>query len=137
MAPRYLLDTNICIYIRRRRPREVLTQFLQLKTGEAALSVVTYGELVYGMMKLHAPPPRQSVEQLDEFVSLIGVMPLPVDAGRKYGEIRSFLETKGEIIGGNDLWIAAHALSADLILVTNNEREFRRVPDLKIENWTK
>jgi tRNA(fMet)-specific endonuclease VapC len=136
-GPRYLLDTNICIYIRRRRPREDLTQFLQLRTGEAALSVVTYGELVYGMVKLHAAPSRQSVEQLDEFVSLIGVMPLPVDAGRKYGEIRSILETKGEIIGGNDLWIAANALSADLILVTNNEREFRRVPDLKIENWTK
>ena len=137
MAPRYLLDTNICIYIRRRRPPEVLTQFLQLRAGEAVLSVVTYGELVYGMVKLQAPPPRQSVQQLDEFVSLIGVMPLPTDSGKRYGEIRSFLEAKGEIIGGNDLWIAAHAISANLILVTNNEREFRRVPDLKIENWAK
>jgi tRNA(fMet)-specific endonuclease VapC len=137
MAPRYLLDTNICIYIRRRRPPEVLTQFLQLTAGEAALSIVTYGELVYGMMKLHAPPLRQSVDQLDEFVSLIGVMPLPIDAGRKYGEIRSFLEAKGEVIGGNDLWIAAHAISAGMILVTNNEREFKRVPNLKTENWTR
>lgn len=135
MAPRYLLDTNICIYIRRRRPPEVLTQFLQLRAGEAVLSVVTYGELVYGMVKLHSLPTRQSVEQLDEFVSLIGVMSLPVDAGRRYGEIRAFLEAKGQMIGGNDLWIAAHAISADLILVTNNEREFRRVPELKIENW--
>jgi tRNA(fMet)-specific endonuclease VapC len=135
VAPRYLLDTNICIYIRRKRPPEVLSHFLQLRAGEAVLSVITYGELVYGMMKLHRPPPRQSVEQLDEFTSLIGVMPLPTGAGRKYGEIRSFLEVKGEIIGGNDLWIVAHAISAGLILVTNNVREFRRVPDLKIENW--
>ena len=136
MAPRYLLDTNICIYIRRRRPPEVLTQFLRLETGEAVLSVMTYGELVYGMVKQQAPPPRRAVEQLEEFVGLIGVMPLPAEAGRRYGEIRSFLESRGEIIGGNDLWIAAHAISADLTLVTNNEREFRRVPDLKIENWT-
>ena len=137
MAPRYMLDTNICIYIRRRRPPEVLTQFLQLHAGEAVLSVVTYGELVYGMVKQQERPLQQAVAQLEEFVSLIGVMPLPVEAGIKYGQIRSFLEFKGQIIGGNDLWIAAHAVSADLILVTNNEREFRRVPDLKIENWAK
>jgi tRNA(fMet)-specific endonuclease VapC len=103
---------------------------LQLAAGEAVLSVVTFGELVYGMV-------NQSVAQLDEFVSLIGVVPLPTDAGNRYGEIRTFLEAKGEVIGGNDLWIAAHAVSANLILVTNNEREFRRVPNLKIENWTK
>ena len=137
MAPRYMLDTNICIYIRRRRPPEVLTQFLQLHADEAVLSVVTYGELVYGMAKQQERPLQQAVAQLEEFVSLIGVMPLPVEAGIKYGQIRSFLESKGQIIGGNDLWIAAHAVSADLILVTNNEREFRRVPDLKIENWAK
>jgi tRNA(fMet)-specific endonuclease VapC len=136
MALRYLLDTNICIYIRRRRPPKVLTQFLQLETGEAAVSVVTYGELVYGMLMQHSLPPPGAVEQLEEFVSLVGVMPLPVEAGRNYGKIRCFLEAKGQIIGSNDLWIAAHALSAKLILVTNNEREFRRVPDLEIENWT-
>ena len=103
------------------------------------LSIVTYGELVYGMMKPHRPPPPppHAVEELEEFVSLMGVLPLPIDAGTKYGEIRSFLESKSQIIGGNDLWIAAHAVSAGLILVTNNEREFRRVPDLKIENWAK
>jgi tRNA(fMet)-specific endonuclease VapC len=136
MASRYLLDTNICIYIRRRRPPEVLTQFLQLTAGEAVLSVITYGELAYGMKKWTAPPPN-AAEQLEEFISLIGVMPLPVEAGRVYGEIRTALESKGQIIGGNDLWIAAHAISANLILVTNNEREFRRVPGLKIENWVK
>jgi len=137
MAPRYLLDTNICIYIRRRRPTEVLTRFLQIKSGEAALSIVTYGELIYGMVKRHAPPPSAAIEQLEEFVSLVEVLPLPAAAAGKYGEIRCLLESKGQIIGGNDLWIAAHALSANLILVTNNEREFRRVPDLRIENWAK
>ena len=136
MASRYLLDTNICIYIRRRRPPAVLIKFLQLKAGEAVLSVITYGELAYGMMKRTDPPPN-AAEQLEEFISLIRVMPLPVEAGRIYGEIRTVLELKGQIIGSNDLWIAAHAISANLILVTNNEREFRRVPGLKIENWVK
>jgi tRNA(fMet)-specific endonuclease VapC len=136
MAPRYLLDTNICIYVRRRRPPEVLTQFLH-KAADAVISIVTYGELFYGMMKLRSPPSSEAAGQFDEFVSLIGVAALPVAAGKRYGEIRAFLESKGQIIGSNDLWLAAHAIAADLILVTNNEREFRRVPDLRIENWAK
>jgi tRNA(fMet)-specific endonuclease VapC len=137
MPLRYLLDTNICIYVRRRRPREVLARFAELKAGEAALSIVTYGELVYGMIKQHSPPSRHAVEQLEEFVGMIGVLPIGLDVGSKYGEVRSFLESQGQIIGSNDLWIAAHALSAELTLVTNNEREFRRVPGLRMENWIK
>jgi len=137
VAPRFLLDTNICIYVRRRRPPEVLTHFLQIDAGDAVVSVVTYGELVYGMVKQHSPPLPRALEQLDEFASLVRVMPLPIEAGKKYGEIRSALESKGRIIGGNDLWIAAHAISADLTLVTNNEREFRRIPALKIANWSR
>jgi tRNA(fMet)-specific endonuclease VapC len=134
MATRYLLDTNICIYVRRRRPLEVLARFSQLKSGEAALSLITYGELMYGAAKLN-PPVSQGVEQLQEFLDMIEVLPLPVEAGQKYGEIQAFLESKGQIIGNNDLWIAAHAICADLIVVTNNEREFRRVPALRVENW--
>jgi tRNA(fMet)-specific endonuclease VapC len=134
MGPRYLLDTNICIYVRRRRPMEVLARFSRLKTGEAALSLITYGELMYGAARLN-PPPARAAEQLQEFLDMIEILPLPIEAGRKYGEIRAFLESKGQTIGNNDLWIAAHAICADLIVVTNNEREFRRVPDLKIENW--
>jgi len=136
MAPRYLLDTNICIYIRRRRPPEVLNKFLKVMPGDVALSVVTYGELVHGLVKRSSMQPS-AAKELEEFVGLIGVMPLPIGAGMRYGEIRSFLESNGQIIGNNDLWIAAHAVSAGLTLVTNNEREFRRVPDLKIENWAK
>jgi tRNA(fMet)-specific endonuclease VapC len=104
--------------------------------GDVALSVVTYGELVHGLVKRSSMQPS-AAKELEEFVGLIGVMPLPIGAGMRYGEIRSFLESNGQIIGNNDLWIAAHAVSAGLTLVTNNEREFRRVPDLKIENWAK
>ena len=136
MVPRYLLDTNICIYVRRRRPLEVLARFSQLKSGEAALSLITYGELMDGAANMKPPPPRAS-EQLQEFLDIIEVLPLPVEAGRKYGELCALLESKGRIIGNNDLWIAAHALCENLTVVTNNEREFRRVPELKVENWIK
>jgi tRNA(fMet)-specific endonuclease VapC len=136
MAARYLLDTNICIYIRRRRPPEIHARFAQLKTGEAVLSLITYGELMYGAAKLRPAPPR-AAEQMQELLDLIDVLPLPIEAGRTYGEIRAILESKGQMIGNNDLWIAAHAISANLTVVTNNEREFRRVPRLKIENWVR
>jgi tRNA(fMet)-specific endonuclease VapC len=136
MAPRYLLDTNMCIYIRRRRPPEIQARFSRLRTDEAAISLITYGELMYGAAKLRPAPPR-AAEQIQEFLDLMEILPLPVEAGRKYGEIRALLESKGQVIGNNDLWIAAHAMCADLTVVTNNEREFRRVPDLKIENWAK
>lgn len=133
MAARFLLDTDICIYIRRKRPPEVLAKFRQLKSAEAVLSVVTYAELVYGIEKMRAGSP--GYKQLDELLALAEIMPLPVEAGRKYGEIRALLESKGQMIGNNDLWIGAHALSADLTVVTNNEREFRRIPGLRVQNW--
>jgi tRNA(fMet)-specific endonuclease VapC len=127
------LDTNICIYVRRRHPPAVLARFGQLTFGEAVLSVVTYGELLYGVEK--SSERVRALQILQEFVSVVEVLPLPVGAAATYGAVRASLESKGEIIGTNDLWIAAHALAADLTLVTNNEREFRRVSGLKIENW--
>jgi tRNA(fMet)-specific endonuclease VapC len=133
MAPRFLVDTNICIYIRRQRPPEVLTRFQRLKPGDAVLSVVTYGELVYGVEKSQFR--ERAMEQLAELASLMPVMELPMQAGQFYGAIRATLEAKGETIGNNDLWIAAHAKAAGLTLVTNNEREFRRVEGLKTQNW--
>src|SRR6266436_5195461 len=133
MATRFLLDTNICIYIRRRRPPAVLERFRQLKPGEAVLSVITYGELVYGAEKSQFR--EQASRLLAELAGLLPVMTLPSRAGQFYGAIRAALEAKGEMIGNNDLWIAAHAKAAELILVTNNEREFGRVPQLTIENW--
>jgi len=133
MECHFLLDTNICIYIRRRHPVVVMTRFQQLKAGEAALSVITYGELLYGAEK--SPARVRALRDLEELASLIRVLPLPTNAAYTYGEIRKALQAKDEIIGTNDLWIAAHAKAQDLILITNNEREFKRVPQLKIQNW--
>ncbi len=130
MAARFLLDTNICIHIRRRRTPGVLARFLRLKPGEAVLSVITYGELFYGVEKSQFR--EQAIGQLIELAGLVPVMELPLQAGQFYGAIRAALEAKGEIIGNNDLWIAAHAKAAGLTLVTNNEREFRRIRGLKI-----
>src|SRR5215469_7048824 len=133
MEAHFLLDTNICIHIRRRRPPTILARFQQLQPGEAVLSVITYGELVYGAEKSQFR--EQARKQLAELVGLLPIMALPLRAGEFYGAIRASLETKGEVIGNNDLWIAAHATAAGLILVTSNEREFRRVQGLEIQNW--
>jgi tRNA(fMet)-specific endonuclease VapC len=135
MNPIFLLDTNICIYIRRRRPPEILRRFQKLKLGEAAISTVTYGELIYGAEK--SAQREAAMKLLDELVGLLPVLPLPVNAARTYGAVRAELEARGQTIGNNDLWIAAHAKAAELILVTNNEREFQRVSGLSIQNWTK
>jgi tRNA(fMet)-specific endonuclease VapC len=133
MDARFLLDTNICIHIRRQRPPEVLARFQRLKPGEAVLSVITYGELIYGVEKSQFR--EQAMKQLAELAGLVPVTELPLQAGQFYGAIRATLEARGETIGNNDLWIAAHAKAAGLTLVTNNEREFRRIQGLKIQNW--
>ena len=133
MDAQYLLDTNICIYIRQERPEAVLRRFRKLRQGEAVLSVITYGELLYGAAKS-----KQRVEALDrlrELLHWLPALPLPEAAAEAYGTIRAELASKGEMIGNNDLWIAAHAMATGLTLVTNNEKEFRRVPRLKIQNW--
>jgi tRNA(fMet)-specific endonuclease VapC len=134
MESRYLLDTNICIYIRQKRPEEVLRRFRKLRPGEAALSVITYGELLYGAMK--SEQRTAALERLRELVHFLPALSLPEAAAEAYGSIRAELEAKGEMIGNNDLWIAAHAAAAKLILVSNNEKEFRRVRGLKLQNWT-
>lgn len=133
MAARFLLDTNICIYIRRRRPPAVLERFRELQPGEAVLSVITYGELVYGAEKSQFR--NQAHSQLAELAGLLPVMALPPHAGEFYGSIRAKLAAAGAMIGNNDLWISAHAKAAGLILVTNNERECRRIEGLEIQNW--
>ena len=135
MSAQFLLDTNFCIYLRQSRPRQVVERFRRLRHGDAVLSVVTYGELAYGAER--SQQRAQAREALERLMSFLPVLSLPEEAGAVYGEFRAALEARGEMIGGNDLWIAAHAKAADLILVTNNEREFRRIPGLKIQNWTK
>src|SRR5215471_9122339 len=133
MDARFLLDTNICIHIRRLRPPDVLARFQRLRPGEAVISVITYGELLYGVEKSRFR--AQATEQLTELTGLLPVMDLPLRAGQFYGAMRAALESKGEMIGNNDLWIAAHARAAQLTLVTNDESEFRRIGGLKIQNW--
>ena len=133
MEPRFLLDTNICIYVRRQKPEKVLRRFRALRQGEAALSVITFGELLYGAAK--SVQRAEALERLEELAHLLPVLPLPEAAAEAYGIMRAKLERKGEMIGNNDLWIAAHAKAAGLTLVTNNEREFRRVRGLKVQNW--
>ena len=133
MAARYLLDTNTCIYVHREQPPEVLARFRRLTSGEAVVSVITYGELLFGAEK--SAMRTKVIEVLQEFISLVQVLPLSTEVAQTYGSIRANLEVKGISIGGNDLWIAAHAKTAGLTLVTNNEREFRRIPGLKVQNW--
>jgi len=133
MAARYLLDTNICIYIHRQRQPEVLARFRRLDAGEATISVITYGELLCGAAK--SKMRRRALAVIEEFTNFVDVLPLSKEIARIYGDIRAALEARGEVIGANDMWIAAHAKASNLILVTNNEREFKRVPGLKIQNW--
>lgn len=133
--PSYMLDTNICIYIQRRKPEEVLERFEKLKPGDAVISVITWGELLYGAEK--SQKRDKALQVLAEFKTFIPVLTISEDTGKIYGEIRASLESKGKLIGNNDLWIAAHAKAADLTIVTNNEREFKRISGLKVQNWVR
>ena len=133
METRFLLDANIVIYIRQKRPEGVLRRFSRLSPGEAGISVIAYGELVYGAMK--SSQRQTALERLRELSLVLPALPLPEKAAETYGTLRVELEGKGEMIGNNDLWIAAHALASGLTLVTNNENEFRRVRGLKVQNW--
>jgi tRNA(fMet)-specific endonuclease VapC len=130
---RYLLDTDICIYIARQKPRGVLARLRQLKPGDVGMSIVTHLELVYGAWK--SLRREENLARIRELEQLIPVLPLDASAGRHYGEVRADLERKGTLIGAYDLLIAAHALALGLTLVTNNLREFRRVPQLLVDNW--
>ncbi len=129
----YILDTNICIYIIRQRPMAVLEKFEEIPADELAISVVTYAELQYGVDKSSSKQFNQNV--LDQFVNRLNILSWDRPAAREYGLIRSNLETKGTPIGPLDLLIAAHALSQEATVVTNNLREFQRIPDLNLENW--
>jgi len=129
---KYLLDTNIVIYVLKRRPKEVLEIF-NTNASRMAISSITLSELIYGAEK--SPNVDKNLEAIEEFVSHLDVLPYEVKASQHYGQIKAALEKKGEIIGENDIHIAAHAISQGLILVTNNLREFKRVPNLALENW--
>jgi tRNA(fMet)-specific endonuclease VapC len=129
----YMLDTDICIYIIKRKPKSVLSRLAKLKQGQVAMSVITFAELVNGAKK--SKYVKANMARLNALSEVIDLRPFDKQAALAYGSVRSSLEKKGEIIGGNDLLIAAHALSLNWTLVTNNEKEFRRVKGLKVENW--
>ena len=133
--PRFLLDTNICIYIKNHRPAEVLAKFSKLPPGKVAMSAITYGELCFGAEK--SSKPKETHNILQHLIALIPVLSLDENVSTHYGKIRQHLQACGKPIGNNDLWIASHALANKLILVTNNEAEFERVPGLRVENWVR
>lgn len=134
MDKRYLLDTNICIYIAKHHPTIVRKRFESLAFDQIAMSVITFGELQFGVEK--SQKREESLKTLDQLAKLIQISPLPEKAGECYGKIRNQLQKMGLMIGNNDLWIAAHAMAESWTLVTNNVREFQRIEDLEIENWT-
>lgn len=129
---KYLLDTNIVIYVIKRRPVEVLDTF-NSNANRIAISVVTLAELLHGAEKSSQPASNLAV--VEDFCSRLQVLPYTSKAAQHYGSIRASLEMIGQSIGVNDLHIAAHARSEGLVLVTNNAKEFSRVPALQIENW--
>lgn len=133
MGTRYLLDTNICIYIAKHTPPAVRERFSRHTASELAMSVVTLGELRFGAEKSQAR--ERAIAVVRQLESLIPVCALPLAAGEHYGQIRAALQKSGQVIGNNDLWLAAHARAEGWVLVTNNEREFVRVEGLQVENW--
>ena len=130
-----MLDTDICIYIIKRKPINVLKRLESLQPGQLAMSAITFAELMNGAKK--SQQVKANLARLKALGELIEIRPFDKQAAVCYGDIRSGLEKRGKMIGGNDLLIAAHALSLGWTLVTNNEREFGRVKDLKVENWSK
>jgi len=131
----YLLDTNICIYIIKRKPIKVFEKFKSLAFGSIGISSITLAELQYGIMKSSIP--ERNREALEIFLTPLEIVDFDYNATIEYGKIRADLERKGTPIGPLDTLIASHALSLDLTLITNNEKDFSRIPGLKIENWTK
>lgn len=131
---KYLLDTNICIYIINEKPKEVLEKFEQYPVHEFGISSITHAELQYGIQKSRHRMKNQNA--LDEFLTPLTILPFH---GRElagwYGKIRAMLESTGKTIGPFDMLIAAHALSLNLTIISNNIKEFSRIPNLKCENW--
>lgn len=128
-----MLDTDICIYTIKRKPIRVLKRLETCQPGTVVMSVVTFAELVSGAKKSQYV--EENLRRLNALSELIDVLSFDKNAAMAYGDVRSSLEKRGLVIGGNDLFIAAHALSLNLTLVTNNQRAFSRVNGLKIENW--
>ncbi len=128
-----LIDTNICIYIMNERPPSVIRKFKQMEVGQVGISSITVSELFYGVSK--SRDKIRNEKRLEEFLMPFEILSYDDQAARCYGAIRAELQVQGLTIGPLDMLIAAHALSLNMILITNNEKEFRRIPSLVVENW--
>jgi tRNA(fMet)-specific endonuclease VapC len=132
MICRYMLDTNICIYVLKNTPIQIAGKF-NSHDGEICISSVVLSELAYGIEK--SAQQEKNRIRLNEFLACVVIVGYDEAAAYHYGDIRADLERKGTVIGGNDLMIAAHARSMGLVLVSNNTKEFERVDGLRLENW--
>ncbi len=132
---KFLLDTNICIYIIKRKPPNVIKRFNQINISQIGISSITLSELLYGVSK--SSKPEQNQIALTQFIAPLEVLPYSDETAHHYGPLRAYLEKQGTPIGSLDMLIAAHALSINCTLITNNEKEFSRIPNLKINNWAK
>jgi tRNA(fMet)-specific endonuclease VapC len=131
----FMLDTNTCIYIIKGAPPDVIRRFKRSAISQIGISSITLSELFYGVSK--SSRPQQNLMALTQFVAPLEIAPYDDEAALCYGDLRAHLEKQGTPMGSLDMLIAAHALSIPCTLVTNNEKEFGRVPDLKIGNWAK
>ena len=129
----YMLDTNICIYVMKKKPENVLRRFREEMDGGICISSITLAELEYGLK--HSSDPVKNEQALLRFLAPLSVLPFGAAAASEYGEIRAYLQSRGTPIGPLDMLIAAHARVEGMTLVTNNMREFERVPELDLENW--
>ncbi|MCI5208283.1 MAG: type II toxin-antitoxin system VapC family toxin [Candidatus Electrothrix sp. ATG2] len=129
----FLLDTDICIYLINKRPPSVISRFKQYRPGDIGISVITVSELEYGVAK--SVRQKENQQRLDAFLAPFDLLSYTAEAVRTYGTIRADLEKRGKVIGPLDMLIAAQALTEELTLVTKNEREFKRIPGIRIENW--
>ncbi|MGD1949273.1 MAG: type II toxin-antitoxin system VapC family toxin [Leptolyngbyaceae cyanobacterium] len=130
---KYLLDTNICIYIIKRKPPDVFSRFQTCEVGDIGISSITVAELTHGTQKSQHPEKNQAA--LEQFLLPLEIVDFDITAAQVYGNIRSQLEKQGIPIGPLDFLIAAQAISLEIRLITNNEKEFLRVPELIVENW--
>lgn len=128
----YLLDTNICIYVINHKPQQVFERFRQYQLGQLAVSSITASELAFGVEKSGSERNKQA---LKKFLSPLEILPYDEQAIWHYAQLHHDLQSKGQTIGSLDMLIAAHALALDVVLVTNNTKEFERIERLKLENW--
>ena len=130
---KFLLDTDICIYLIKKKPVEVLQKFREYPVGDIGLSSITLAELKYGVQK--SKQSSRNARALEKFLIPLSISEFDYKAANAYGKVRAELESQGTPIGPLDTLIAAHALSLNLTLITNNTREFSRVSGLKVTNW--